>query len=75
MPLWCTLGLSDPTVCTKAALIAYVGDRATNIARYAGGVNAAVANQMLDKLLHDAVRDHRDAAAVVISSFVRRQRT
>ena len=54
--------------------MAYIGYRATNSARHAGGVTGEHAAQMLGQLLHDAVRDHREAAAVVMASFVRRQR-
>ena len=75
LPVWCLVHGSDPTMRTKAALMAYVGYRATNTARHMGGTTPNHATEMLGQLLYDAVRDHREAAAVVNNSFVRRPRS
>ena len=75
LSFWCLVQGSDPGTRTKATLMAYISYRATNAARRIGGTTSEYASQMLGQLLYDAVRDHREAAAVVSGSFIRRPRT
>ena len=65
---------SDPDILSKSAIVAYVGYRATNTARLAGGISGEHDAQMLGQLLQDATRGHREAAMVVSSCFMRRPR-